>query len=214
MLTICQVNDKFYKQLYTKVKCFPCARTQHVRHMRPSIVSMIESVLEFRFMCAILHSRLDGHSSYVSCNISSPFQCKERFCDSVSFGIIPSSVQKFGVLFSNYFVFAKLQRGKRVDLLSRLFNLTIFSPMKENKNFSHKCTHPRHFRVSGSKISNVTKATSQILLQTPWHFRKPQINLVSLCRNSFTMQDIISVRFKRFSVILIDIIVFFELVYC
>ena len=36
------------------------------------------------------------------------------------------------------------------------------------------------------KISNVTKETPQILLQTPWHLRKPQINLVSLCGNSFT----------------------------
>ena len=44
----------------------------------------------------------------------------------------------------------------------------------------------KHFRVSGIKISNVTKETSQILLQTPWHLWKPQINLVSLCENSFT----------------------------
>ena len=35
-------------------------------------------------------------------------------------------------------------------------------------------------------IRNVTKETSQILLQTPWHLWKPQINLVSLCGNSFT----------------------------
>ena len=73
-----------------------------------------------------------------------------------------------------------------MDLLSRLFILTMFSPMKENEKFSHKCIHPKHFRVSGIKISDVTKETSQILLQTPWHLRKPQINLVSLCGNSFT----------------------------
>ena len=73
-----------------------------------------------------------------------------------------------------------------MDLLSRLFILTIFSPMNENKKFSHKCIHPKHFRVSGIKISDVTKETSQILLQTLWHLRKPQINLVSLCGNSFT----------------------------
>ena len=73
-----------------------------------------------------------------------------------------------------------------MDLLSRLFILTIFFPMKENMKFSHKCIHPKHFRVSGIKISDVTKETSQILLQTPWHLRKPQINLVSLCGNSFT----------------------------
>ena len=58
--------------------------------------------------------------------------------------------------------------------------------MKENKKFSHKCVHPKHFRVSGIKISNVAKETSQILLQTPWHLRKPQINLVSLWGDSFT----------------------------
>ena len=70
-----------------------------------------------------------------------------------------------------------------MDLLSRLF---IFSPMKENKKFSHKCIHTKHFQVSGIKISKVTKETPQILLQTPWHLRKPQINLVSLCGNFFT----------------------------
>ena len=51
-----------------------------------------------------------------------------------------------------------------MDLLSRLF---IFLPMKENKQFSHKCIHPKHFQVSSTKISNVmTKETSQILMQT------------------------------------------------
>ena len=71
-----------------------------------------------------------------------------------------------------------------MDLLSRLF---IFSHMKENKRFSHKCIHLKHFRVSGIEISNVaTKETSQILLQTLRHLRKPQINLVSLQRDSFT----------------------------
>ena len=72
-----------------------------------------------------------------------------------------------------------------MDLLSRLF---IFSPMKENKKFNHKCIHPKHFQVSSIKISNVvTKETSQILLQTLWHSWKPQINnLVSLLGDSFT----------------------------
>ena len=68
-----------------------------------------------------------------------------------------------------------------MNLLSRLF---IFSHMKENKKLGHKCVHPKHFRVSAIKISNVViKETSQILsilLQTLWHLRKPQINLVSL----------------------------------
>ena len=70
-----------------------------------------------------------------------------------------------------------------MDLLSLLFILTIFSPVKESKKSSHKCIHPKHFRVSGIKISNVTK---EILLQTPSHLRKLQMNLVSLCGNSFT----------------------------
>ena len=47
--------------------------------------------------------------------------------------------------------------------------------------------NPKHFRVSGIKISNVvTKETSQILLHTLWHLRKPQMNLVSLSGDSFT----------------------------
>ena len=58
--------------------------------------------------------------------------------------------------------------------------------MKENKKLSHKCIHLKHFQVNGIKISNVTKETSQILLQTLWHLWKPQINLVSLRGDSFT----------------------------
>ena len=59
-----------------------------------------------------------------------------------------------------------------MDVFSHLF---IFSPMKENKEV-RKCVHPKHFKISNV----VTKETSQILLQTLWHLRKPQINLVSL----------------------------------
>ena len=34
------------------------------------------------------------------------------------------------------------------------------------------CIHPKYFRVSGIKISNVvTKETSQLLLQILWHLR-------------------------------------------
>ena len=41
----------------------------------------------------------------------------------------------------------------------------------EREQEVHKCIHPKHFRVNGFKISNVvTKETSQILLQTLWHF--------------------------------------------
>ena len=59
--------------------------------------------------------------------------------------------------------------------------------MKENKKFSQKFIHPKHFQVSSIKISTVgTKEASQILLQTLWHLLKPQINLVSLQGDSFT----------------------------
>ena len=55
--------------------------------------------------------------------------------------------------------------------------LVYFLPYEREQEV-HKCIHPKHFRVSSIKISNVvTKEISQILLQTLW---KPQINLVSL----------------------------------
>ena len=41
------------------LSAFPCGRTQHVRRMRSSIVSIIQSVLEFRLMPAIPNSRLN-----------------------------------------------------------------------------------------------------------------------------------------------------------
>ena len=88
----------------------------------------------------------------------------------------------------------------------------------EREQEVHKCIHPKYFRVSGIKISNVvTEETSQILLQTLWHLQKPQTNLVSLRGDSFTdlgYNIIISVKLKRFLVVLIDIIVYFELGYC
>ena len=54
-------NDIYFIHNYTRMlSAFPCGRTQHVRGMRSSIVSMIQSVLEFRFMRAIPNSRLNG----------------------------------------------------------------------------------------------------------------------------------------------------------
>ena len=59
--------------------------------------------------------------------------------------------------------------------------LLVYFLSDEKEQEVHKCTHPKHFRVSGIKISNVvTKETSQILLQTLWHLWKLQLNLVSL----------------------------------
>ena len=117
--------------------------------MRSSTVSVIQSIPEFRFIRALLIFVVTGDSSYISGTyISSPFWCKERFCDSVSFGIIPSSGQTCRAVFSNYFVFSKLKRVKRMDLLSRLF---IFS----------KFTYVVIRNIS--EISNVvTKETSQL----------------------------------------------------
>ena len=69
-----------------------------------------------------------------------------------------------------------------MDLFSRLF---IFSPMKENKKLCHKCIHPKHFRVSGIKISNVVTKETNIAADTV-ALRKRQINLLSLRGDSFT----------------------------
>ena len=72
----------------------------------------------------------------------------------------------------------------------KLFHLFIFAYFLpyEREPEVHKYIHPKHFQVSGIKISNaVTKETSQILLQTLWHLRKPQKkNLVSLRGDSST----------------------------
>ena len=56
----------------------------------------------------------------------------------------------------------------------------VFLPYEREQEV-HKYIHPKHFQVSGIKISNVvTKETSQMWLQTLWHLRKPQINSVRL----------------------------------
>ena len=49
-----------YAIIQGTLSVFPCGRTQHVRRMRSSIISMIQSVFEFRFMHATPHSRLNG----------------------------------------------------------------------------------------------------------------------------------------------------------
>ena len=50
---------KYWKLFPATLSAFPCDRT-HVRRMRSSIVSIMQSVFEFRFMRAIPHSRLNG----------------------------------------------------------------------------------------------------------------------------------------------------------
>ena len=72
-----------------------------------------------------------------------------------------------------------------MDLLSRLF---IFSPMKENKKFTKEFTR-NISELAAWKLANVvTKETAQILLQTLWHLRKPQINFVSLVENVYHLE--------------------------
>ena len=68
---------------YTQtLSAFPCGRTQHVRRMRSSIVSMIQSVLEFRFMrvipnCMAQRSKTERDHTTWCCMllILSPVQC-------------------------------------------------------------------------------------------------------------------------------------------
>ena len=106
-------------------------------------------------------------------------QTEERFCDSVSSGISLARFKNVVRCFQTISCLLSFEKGNEW--------MSSAACMKENKKFSHKCVHPNHFRVSGIKISNVVaKETSQILLQTLWHFRKPQINLVSLSGDSFT----------------------------
>ena len=93
-----------------------------------------------------------------------PFSAKNAFCDSVSFGITPSSVKK---------LCAVCKLGS-----SRPF---VYFLHCEREQEVRKCIDPKHIRDSGIKISNVvTKETSQILLQTLWHLQKSQISLDSL----------------------------------
>ena len=59
--------------------------------------------------------------------------------------------------------------------------------MKDNKKFSNELTRNISELTAFKFNSNVvTKETSQILLQTLWHLRKPQINSVSLRGDYFT----------------------------
>ena len=73
-----------------------------------------------------------------------------------------------------------------MDLLSRLF---IFSPMKENKKFTNGI-HPKHFRVSGIKSSNVVTlrnfpnidAGTAALKETANEFSQSLRGLIHCCR--------------------------------
>ena len=80
---------------YTRtLSAFPRGRTQHVRRMRSSIVSMIQCVLEFRFMRAMPHSRLNAWAIAVIFQVISvlPFSAKNAF---VTVYLLESSLARF-----------------------------------------------------------------------------------------------------------------------
>ena len=64
-----------------------------------------------------------------------------------------------------------------MDLFSRLL---IFSPTEKNRKFTNVFTRNISELAALKLVNVVTKETYQILLQTLWHLRKPQITLVSL----------------------------------
>ena len=69
-----------YEIIQGTSSAFPCGRTQHVRRTRSSIVSMIQSVFEFRFMHSIPHSRLNRRKRFIFQVISVlPFSARNAF---------------------------------------------------------------------------------------------------------------------------------------
>ena len=64
------------------LSAFPFGRTQYVRRKRSSIASIIQSVLEFRFMRAIPHSRLNDSKIVISVL---PFSAKNAFVTAYLF---------------------------------------------------------------------------------------------------------------------------------
>ena len=72
-------------------------------------------------------------------------------------------------------------KTKHLSLTSLAFVRLVPGADRAVRHICIRCIRPKHFRVSDITSSNVvTKEISQILLQTLWHLRKPQINLVSL----------------------------------
>ena len=109
-----------------------------------------------------------------------PFSAKNAFVIAY---LLESSLARFKDVVCCYQTISCLLSFREGnERISRLF---IFSPMKEYKKFSHKCIHPKHFRVSGIKISNVVTKETNIAADTV-ALRKRQINLLSLRGDSFT----------------------------
>ena len=82
-----------YAVIQGTLSVFPCGRTQHVRRMHSRILSMIQSVFKFRFMHAVLHSRLNRQQQLIFQLISVlPFSAKNAF---VTAHLLESSLARF-----------------------------------------------------------------------------------------------------------------------
>ena len=138
---------------------------------------------------------LTGNSSYISGNISSSLLVQRTLLwQRVFLESPPARLKNVVCGFQTISCLLSFKEGK--EWISSA--ACLFSTLRKRTSV-HKCINPKHFQVSGIKISNVvTKETSQILLQTLWHLQKPQINLVSLWGDSFTNVGYNIGQVKRF----------------
>ena len=126
---------------YTRtLSAFPCGRTQHVR--RSSIISMIQSVLEFRFMRAI-------PKLYFRVISVLPFSTKNAF---VTAYLLESSQPRFKNVVCSFQTISCLLSFKR-ETNGSPQPLVYFLPYETDREQEvHKCIHSKHFRVSGIKL--------------------------------------------------------------
>ena len=123
------------------LSAFPCGRTQHVRCMCSSIVSMIQPILEFIYACDIACTLvLKGDRSYISGNISSPFlSAKNAF---VTAYLLKSSPARFKINVTCCFeTISCLLRFKR-ERNGSPQPLVYFLPCEREQEV-HKCNHPK-----------------------------------------------------------------------
>ena len=105
-----------------------------------------------------------------------PFSAKNAF---VTAYLLESSLARFKNFVCSLQTLSSLLSLKEGNQWISL-PLVDFLPYEREQEV-HKCIHPKHFRVSSIKISNVvTKETSQILLQALRHLWQNAINLISL----------------------------------
>ena len=126
--------------------------------MRSSFVSMIQSILEFRFISAI--------AVIFQVNISVlPLSAKNAFVTAYLLESFIAQFKNVVCCFQTILCFLSFKEGKNRSPQPLIYFDYFLSYEREQE--VHKCSHPQHFRVSSIKISNVvTKETSQILLQT------------------------------------------------